>query len=77
MPSEFDSLTSTARIRLKAPLILKIACTNYLCKALPDGSKDFTSVALFNRMFNDIAMSYAGKAQCRIIELIASHLLEK
>ena len=77
MTSEFDSLTSTARIRLKDPLILKIACTNYLCKALPEGSKDFTSVALFNRMFNDIAMSYAGKAQCRIIELIASHLLEK
>jgi len=77
MTSEFESLTPTAKIRLKDPLILKIACTNYLCKALPEKSKDFTSVALFNRMFNDIASSYAGKAQCRIIELIASHLLER
>ena len=77
MASQFDTLTPTAKIRLKDPLILKIACTNHLCKALPEKSKDFTSVALFNHMFNDIASSYAGRKQCRIIELIASYLLDK
>ena len=76
MASQFDTLTPTAKIRLKDPLILKIACTNHLCKALPEKSKDFTSVALFNHMFNDIASSYAGRKQCRIIELIASYLLD-
>lgn len=76
METDFENLTPTARIRLKDPLILKIACTNYLCKALPELSKDFTSVALFNRMFNDIASSYAGKKQCEIIDLIAGHLLD-
>ena len=76
METDFENLTPTARIRLKDPLILKIACTNYLCKALPELSKDFTSVALFNRMFNDIASSYAGRKQCEIIDLIAGHLLD-
>ncbi len=75
MATDFKELTPTAKIRLKDPLILKVACTNYLCKALPGNCKDFTSVALFNKMFNDIASSYAGKKQCHIIELIASHLL--
>ena len=77
MLTPFEALTATAKIRLKDPLILKIACTNYLGKSLPELSKDFTSVALFNRMFNDIATSYAGKKQCQIIELIASHLLDE
>ncbi len=77
METDFQALTPTARIRLKDPLILKVACTNYLCKPLPGQSKDFTSVALFNRMFNDIATSYAGNKQCRIIELMAQHLLNE
>lgn len=77
MTSEFNSLTPTAKIRLKDPLILKIACTNYLCKELPKKSMDFTSIAMFERMFNDISTSYAGKSQCRIIELIASYLLDR
>lgn len=77
METDFQQLTPTAKIRLKDPLILKVACTNYLCKTLPEQSKDFTSVALFNKMFNDIATSYAGKKQCRIIELMAQHLLSE
>lgn len=77
MATAFEELTPTSKIRLKDPLILKIACTNYLCKKLPEYNKDFTSVALFNKMFNDIANSYAGKMQCQIIEMIASHLLDE
>lgn len=77
MDSDFEALTPTAKIRLKDPLILKVACTSYLCKTLPEHSRDFTSVALFNKMFNDIATSYAGKKQCQIIELIAEHLLNE
>lgn len=77
MATAFEELTPTAKIRLKDPLILKVACTNYLCKRLPEHNQDFTSVALFNKMFNDIADSYAGKKQCRIIEMIASHLLSE
>lgn len=75
MTTAFEELSRTAKIRLKDPLILKVTCTNYLCKQLPELNKDFTSVALFNKMFNDIASSYAGKKQCQIIELIANHLL--
>ena len=75
MATDFESLTPTARIRLKDPLMLKVACTNYLCQALPEHSREVTSVALFNKMFNDIASSYAGNKQCQIIELIARHLL--
>lgn len=75
MESKFDELTPTAKIRLKDPLILKIACTNYLCQTLPEHSKDFTSIALFNKMFNDISSSYAGKKQSLIIEQIAEYIL--
>ena len=77
MSTPFHLLTSTAKIRLQDPLILKIACTNYLSKTMPKFSKDYTSIALFNHMYNDIYSSYAGKKQCQIIELIATHLLNE
>lgn len=77
MDTNFENISPTARIRLKDPLVLKITCTNYLGQKLPDLSQAYTSIALFNRMFNDIASSYAGRQQRQIIEWIGTYILTR
>jgi len=72
----FGELAPTARVRLKNPLVLKIACTNFLGGSLPEATRAYTSVALFDRMFRDISRSYAGGQQCRIIEELGNYMLD-
>lgn len=76
MATDFEALTPSANIRLRDPLVLKIACTNFLGSALPEDTLNFTTISLFNRMLNDIGGGYAGKKQIEILNLFASYLLD-
>ena len=67
METPFDQLDRKNVIRIKNPLILKIVCTNYLGKELPTENKNYTSVALFGKMIDDIQHSYAGNRQMQIL----------
>lgn len=64
-------------IRLKDPLILKFASSNYLGKSLSESAIDYTSLSLFNKMLCDIRNSYAGNLQYDIISCIGDYLLNK
>lgn len=75
MTTPFGSLTGSARIRLRDPLVLKIASTNYLAGEMPPSARDYTSVALFEKMLRDIDRSYAGNSQCRIVMALAHYIL--
>lgn len=70
-------LTRAVMIRLKDPLMLKIACTNYLCQPMPTEVSSYTSIKLFEEMMAKIANSYAGRSQCRIIKYLARYILEE
>lgn len=67
METPFDQLDRKNVIRIKNPLILKIVCTNYLGKELPTENKNYTTVALFGKMIDDIQHSYAGNRQMQIL----------
>ena len=77
METPFDSLRRGCVLRLKDPLMLKIACTNYLGKELPEAHGEYTSLSLFARMLDDIAHSYAGKGQIRILRELSRYMLDK
>lgn len=75
MNTSFGELSGSPRIRLKDPLVLKIASTNYLGGEMPSPTSDYASIALFGKMLQDITRSYAGNKQCRIIKSLARHIL--
>ncbi len=77
MDTPFPELKRSVVIRLKDPLVLKMACTNYLDEELPDTMLPFTSLALFDKMFRDINRSYAGNKQCAIIHEMSRILLDQ
>lgn len=77
MNTPFEELNRSVIIRLKDPLVLKMACTNYLGAELPGIMLPFTSISLFDRMFQDIDRSYAGHKQCAIIREMAGNMLDK
>lgn len=77
METPFNELKRGSVIRLKDPLMLKIACTNYLGKQLPQNQADYTSISLFAHMLDDISHSYAGKRQVSILNEIARYMLER
>lgn len=76
METPFEALAGTSKIRLKDPLVLKIACTNYLGRELPQQTRPYASIALFGKMLDDISRSYAGNMQRRIIEMLAAYILD-
>lgn len=76
MKSSFDELDPRITIRLKDPLILKFTCSNFLGKELTNAPKDYTSIALFKNMIEDISNSYAGNKQRQIIDEIGDYLLQ-
>ena len=76
MKSPFEELPRGTTIRLKDPLVLKMACTNYLGHEFPSAMREFTSLALFHKMMLDISLSYAGNRQVEIVREIAMHILE-
>lgn len=77
MKTSFCNLSRMAHVRLKDPLVLKIASINYLSEKLPDNIHDYTSITLFDKMYNDIKRSYAGEKQCSIILLLGEYILSK
>lgn len=77
METPFDSLSRGAVLRLKDPLMLKIACTNYLGRQLPQVQRDYTSLSLFSHMLDQIAHSYAGRNQVKILQELVNYMLDK
>lgn len=77
METSFPSLRRSSAIRLKDPLVLKIACTNYLGRELPSSMLSYTSISLFEKMLQDISRSYAGNKQCAIVKELAGYILEE
>ena len=76
MKSPFEELPRGTTIRLKDPLVLKMACTNYLGHEFPAAMREFTSLALFHKMLQDISLSYAGNRQVEIVREMARLMLE-
>ena len=76
MKTPFESIPRGIVIRMKDPLVLKMSCTNYLGRQLPAVMSDFTSLALFHKMVQDISVSYAGNRQVEILREISRHILE-
>ena len=77
MDTPFSSLSRNKIIRLKDPLVLKIACTNYLGMELPATPLSYTSLSLFEKMLHDISRSYAGNKQCSILKELARYILQE
>lgn len=76
MKSPFETLPRGTTIRLKDPLVLKMSCTNYLGREFPDAMREFTSLALFHKMMEDISVSYAGNRQVEIVREMARLMLD-
>ncbi len=77
MTGTYEALSDVSRVRLKDPLVLKIACTNHVGRVLPQDLESYTSIALFHEMTDSIANSYAGKQQYKIMLSIASYILNE
>ncbi|MGN1226105.1 MAG: hypothetical protein ACI4TL_02585, partial [Candidatus Cryptobacteroides sp.] len=76
MDTRFEDLRRSCVIRLKDPLLLKIACTNYLGKKLPLDNAEYCSIAMWDRMMDDISRSYAGRRQKEIIMQVGACMLQ-
>lgn len=75
MKTPYGNLTRGSIIRLRDPLVLKIACTNYLGRTLPERMRDYSSLSLFHKMLGDISSSYAGNRQLEILLEMAGYVL--
>lgn len=73
--NRFEEIDRSIVLRLKDPLMLKMACTNYLGSYLPNDSSAYSSISLFSKMFLDISKSYAGRKQCAILDKVSEVLL--
>ncbi len=76
MSGSYDELSCVSRVRLKDPLVLKIACTNNVAKTLPAELDRYTSISLFREMTENIKNSYAGRQQYKIMLSLASYILD-
>ncbi len=77
MSGSYEELSNVSRVRLKDPLVLKIACTNNVAKTLPAELEKYTSISLFKEMTDNISNSYAGRQQYKIMLSLASFILEE
>ena len=75
METRFEDLRRNCVLRLKDPLLLKLACTNYLGKKLPTDNAEYCSIAMWDRMMDDISRSYAGRRQKEIIMRVGAWML--
>lgn len=75
MQTRYEEIGQTILVRLKDPLILKIACTNFLGKVMGESALEYSSIQLFTQMSDSIASSYAGKNQRKILSCIGKCLL--
>ena len=75
MQTLYEQIERKNIIRIKNPLILKIVCTNYLGHNLPEDNSRYTSLALFDKMIDDISHSYAGGKQTAILRELTAVIL--
>lgn len=75
MQTRYEEISQTILVRLKDPLILKIACTNFLGKVMGESALEYSSIQLFTQMSDSVASSYAGKNQRKILSCIGKCLL--
>lgn len=75
MQTPFSQLDLRVTLRLRDPLILKFASSNFLGKQLSADIRSFSSLSLFEEMLGQISNSYAGHRQCEIIEQMADYIL--
>lgn len=76
MDTPFEALSRAATVRLKDPLVLKIASANYLSQSLPEDIHSYASITLFDKMFRDMEASYAGHKQGQILLRLGGHILD-
>ena len=77
--TDFSSLSSSIKTRLKDSLVMKIACINDLSdNMLPDAMFYYTSIELFAKMLDGIKNSREnGKDQYEILKESANYILQK
>ncbi len=72
----FDDLSRSLAIRLKDPLVLKIACTNHLGGLMPTATRDLTSLSLWTQLHDGLRNAYAGSRQMEILDMMAAAVLQ-
>lgn len=73
--SSLEILNRKIVIRLKDPLVFKMACINHLNHELPTDVSDYSSLSIFLKLYKNLQQSYAGEAQCNIIKGLAQEIL--
>lgn len=75
MHTPYHELDPRIALRLRDPLTLKNTSGIFLGKNLSDSPDQYTTIALYNQLYEDIANSYAGNRQRQLLELFADTLL--
>ena len=76
MHTPYEQIDARVALRLRDPLTLKITSGIFLGKELSDQPHDYTSIALYNQLYEDIGNSYAGNRQRRLLDLLGSTILD-
>lgn len=76
MRTPYEQLDARVALRLRDPLTLKITSGIFLGKGLSDQPDCYTSIALYNQLYEEIGNSYAGNRQRRLLDLLGSTLLD-
>lgn len=71
----FGELGRSLAIRLKDPLVLKIACTNHLGRQMPTATRELTSLTLWAQLHDGLRDAYAGSRQLEILDLMSESVL--
>lgn len=76
MRTPYEQLDARVALRLRDPLTLKITSGIFLGKDLSGHPEVYTSIALYSQLYDDIANSYAGNRQRRLLDLLGSTILD-
>ncbi|MCD8236863.1 MAG: hypothetical protein LUD00_09470 [Prevotellaceae bacterium] len=76
MRTPYEQLDARVALRLRDPLTLKITSGIFLGKNLSDLPDVYTSIALYDQLYEDIGNSYAGSRQRRLLDLLGSTILD-
>ena len=76
MHTPYEQLDARVALRLRDPLTLKITSGIFLGKELSDNPDVYTSIALYDRLYDDIDNSYAGHRQRELLDLMGAVILD-
>ncbi len=76
MRTPYEQLDARVALRLRDPLTLKITSGIFLGKELSAEPDRYTSMALYNQLYEEIDNSYAGNRQRRLLDLLGAALLD-